>query len=142
MIDFRKIIRESLLDNFEISEFLSKVGDVPNISYNIATNAKYPMIVYSEINTSELLSSGINTPEVYETRWQVAVFSENGQNYKVKQAIDNQMRKIGFTLYRTADFVEEKTKIQHTYLGYSQVISTETFKSLENNIDIWINKEN
>lgn len=138
MIDFRKIIREALLKNQTINDFVAKLGDVPNLSFNISTNAKYPMIVYSEINTSEVVSSGNNIAEVYDTRWQISIFSEKGVNYKVKQAIDEQMHQIGFKLYRTMDFVEEKTKIQHTYLSYSQTISKETFESLQNNIEIWI----
>ncbi|MBS4762112.1 hypothetical protein KG089_05185 [Carnobacteriaceae bacterium zg-ZUI252] len=136
MIDFRKIIRKSLLDNEVVLDFLAKINGVPNLSFNAVTNAKYPLIVYTEINTIDAISSGNNVVDVYETRWQVSIFSEKGANYKVKNAVDEQMHKIGFKLYGTIEMVEPDTKINHTVLRYSQTISKETFETLEKQLNI------
>lgn len=138
MIDFRKIIRTALLSNDTIVNFLAKIDDVPNLSFNAVTNAKYPLIVYSEINVSDSVSSGNNIVDVYDVRWQISIFSERGANYKVKAAVDEQMHKIGFRLYGSVDLIEPDTKINHTVLRYSQTISKETFETLEKNINIWI----
>lgn len=138
MIDFRKLIYRSLTQRQEILDWVATLDNgLPNISTNVTTNAIFPMIVLTEINTLDAVSSGNNIVDVYETFWEISLFNRVKGFSKIKKIIDEEMHGLGFSLYGTFEDVNQDTKITEISLKYKQTISQETFNTLEKNINIW-----
>lgn len=86
MIDFRKLIYRSLTQRQEILDWVATLDNgLPNISTNVTTNAIFPMIVLTEINTLDAVSSGNNIVDVYETFWEISLFNRVKGFSKIKK---------------------------------------------------------
>lgn len=129
MLDFRFLIHKVLLSDTEIVGWVEKTQGIPNISANSVTNAVYPLIIYRPVSVQDM-GYADDYVDTYEARWEVSLFSKKGVPPKITEKVDVAMRKIGFGLYNSYEFVNQDTKVTHVILKYVQTIDRESFESL------------
>lgn len=132
MIDFRKLIRQELLKEKDLIDWIAKTDNgAPNLSFNRLPSGLFPCLIYTEISTETLAVSEDNKPYRYETRWQIGIFSSDGTPTKVLNAVENAMIRLGFVLYNNYEYPVDETKKIHRVLNFKQDLTTEEFESLE-----------
>jgi|GEM_PF-6320600 len=121
IIDLSKEIIQKLAENKIITDWVAKVGAVPNISVNKVPSATYPAIAVYEIQSND----GDYADDEVESSiltYQISLFSHDGSHVKIMNEVDRLMRKqLGFTqrIYGPNLF-ETDTSIIHKPLRYTQ----------------------
>ena len=130
MFDLEIVIQKALTTNKTITDYVAKSKQgYPNIGANRTPHGIFPLIEYHQImGNDELFCDDKLWTRTY--RFQVGIYTEKSDYYKVQDALGKTMRQSGVTCYNDYTYAVDDTKVIHRIFSYTISIDNSRYKQL------------